>query len=102
MTGHYVLSLEKVIKSTVNDTMDVTVDSSDTILDVPLSEQESTHSTDDVFDENEQSSDDGLAGSQLIMSAQDTEEMIQQLREKFDTSVPRGEKLMILTILPQS
>ena len=73
------------------------MDSSDTVLDVTFSEQESTSSADDVFDENEQSSDDGLAGSQL-MSAQDAEEMIQQLKEKFEASVSRSEKLTILMI----
>ena len=95
--------MDDLQSDTGGDTTEVTVDSSDTVLDVPPSEQESTHSTDDVFAENEQTSesDDGLAGSQL-MSAQDAEEMIQQLKKKFDTSVSRSEKLMILKVLPQS
>ena len=90
--------MDDLQSDTGGDTTEVTVDSSDTVLDVPFSEQESTHSADNVFDENEQLFDDGFAG----MSAQDAEEMIQQLKEKFDASVSRSEKLTILTILPQS
>ena len=87
--------MDDLQSDTGGDTMEVTVDSSaqSSMYMYHLVKQESKCSTDDVFAENEQSSesDDGLAGSQL-MSAQHAEEMIQQLKKKIDTSVSRSEK----------